>query len=387
MKFVRDSVHGDLQLDDFEVKLADTPEIQRLRRIKQLGFTYLVYPGANHTRFEHSIGTMYLASRLAGNLDLEDRTKKILRICALLHDVGHGPFSHVSEGVLDTTHEDFTSKIIKNSHISDILSETFDTQEIIDIISGKGSLGQIISGEIDVDRMDYLLRDSYYTGVAYGVIDVERLIYNMKLEENLLLDQKGIQAAESTLLARYFMYPSVYQHHTTRIINSMFRSCLRKLFESGEIKKDTIYQYDDVDIIAAMRSKEGYIKDMIQRIDNRELLKNVYSLKLNLLKNPDKVFEIRKKEIRKVELEIAEDLDVLADYIIIDVPEYPTFVEMRTLVSLGDKIVRLSEISSIVSALQDARFNHADLCIYVPEEHAQKALGFSFQEYIEIFIQ
>ena len=93
MKFIRDSVHGDLQLEEFEVRLTDTPEIQRLRRIKQLGFTYLVYPGANHSRFEHSIGTMYLASRLARSLQLDEYTYDLVRSCAILHDAGHGPFS------------------------------------------------------------------------------------------------------------------------------------------------------------------------------------------------------------------------------------------------------------------------------------------------------
>ena len=100
LKFIRDSVHGDLNLNELEVELIDSPQIQRLRRIKQLGFTYLVYPGANHSRFEHSIGTMYLASRLADNLLLDDHQKSIVRICAILHDSGHGPFSHVSEGFM-----------------------------------------------------------------------------------------------------------------------------------------------------------------------------------------------------------------------------------------------------------------------------------------------
>lgn len=253
LKSIRDSVHGNLQLEEFEVRLIDTPEIQRLRRIKQLGFTYLVYPGANHSRFEHSIGTMYLASRLAGNLGLDEHTQTMVRSCAILHDAGHGPFSHVSEGVIDTSHEKLTYKLIKESQLGDILSEKFTIKEIITIISGKGPLGQIISGELDVDRMDYLLRDSYYTGVAYGVIDVERLIYNMKLEDRLLLKEKGVQAAESMLLARYFMYPSVYQHHTTRIVNSMFRRCLKKLIKNKIVNGNEIYKYDDTDIISAAR--------------------------------------------------------------------------------------------------------------------------------------
>ena len=131
MKFIRDSLHGNLQINEFEVKLIDTPQIQRLRRIKQLGFTYLVYPGANHTRFEHSIGSMYLASRLANSLELSVEEKEMLRVSAILHDAGHGPFSHVSESVLERSHEELTSKLILESELSDILSEKIDPKEII----------------------------------------------------------------------------------------------------------------------------------------------------------------------------------------------------------------------------------------------------------------
>lgn len=384
MKFIRDSLHGNLQLNDFEVKLVDTPQIQRLRRIKQLGFTYLVYPGANHTRFEHSIGTMSLASRLADNLNLDDENKQILRICGILHDAGHGPFSHVSEGVLDTSHEKLTSKLIKESQLSDIISEKFDTQRITETIAGKGPIGSAISGELDVDRMDYLLRDSYYTGVAYGVIDVERLIYNMELGKNIVLRQKGVQAAESMLLARYFMYPSVYQHHTTRIINSMFRKCLKNLFETGKIDPRKIYQYDDLDIITTARAQTGYIKDMISRLDNRELFKTVFSLKLTELEDPDAVFRLGNREIKKIEMELSEDINIPEGYVLIDVPEYPSFDEMKTQVDVNGSFVKLGDLSTIVHALKDARFNYADLCIYTSGEYAEKLSGFSFEEYFEI---
>ena len=384
MKFIRDSLHGNLQINELEVKLIDTPQIQRLRRIKQLGFTYLVYPGANHTRFEHSIGAMYLASRLGNNLQLDDDKKEMLRICALLHDAGHGPFSHVSEGVVDTSHEELTSKLIKESQLSDILSENFSTNDVIKTINGEGVFGQVISGELDIDRMDYLLRDSYYTGVAYGVIDVERLIYNMELDDTITLRRKGVQAAESMLLARYFMYPSVYQHHTTRIINSMFRKCLKELFKTGAVDPENIYQYDDLDIITSARSQDGYIKDMISRLDNRELFKTVFSLKLDEIENPEAVFKLSSQEIIKTEKELSEDLNIPHGYLIFDVPEYPSFDEMKTMVSVNNGRVKLGEISTIVSALKDARFNHADLCIYVPKEYSSKVSGVRFEDYIEI---
>ncbi len=384
MKFIRDSVHGDLQLEEFEVSLADTPEIQRLRRIKQLGFTYLVYPGANHSRFEHSIGTMYLASRLALNLELDEDTQTLVRSCALLHDAGHGPFSHVSEGVIDSSHEELTSKLIKESQLGDILSEKFSINEIIKVISGKGPLGQMISGELDVDRMDYLLRDSYYTGVAYGVIDVERLIFNMKLDDGLILQSKGVQAAESMLLARYFMYPSVYQHHTTRIVNSMFRRCLKKLLEKKVITASEIYNYDDTDVISGARSQKGYINDIISRIDTRKLYKRVYSLKLDETTNPESVFQMSLEKINKIEEEIANEVGAHQDCILVDIPEYPAFHEMTTPVSLNGDTVKLGDVSNLVMALKDARFNHADLSIYLPEEYADQAFKLNFHDFVDI---
>lgn len=387
MKLIRDSVHGNLYLDDFEIKLVDTSPMQRLRRIKQLGFTYLVYPGANHSRFEHSIGTMHIASQIADNIALGEDEKKMVRAAALLHDVGHGPFSHVSEKVLESPHEYLTSRVIRESELSPILREFFDPEDIIDIINGRGHLGQIISGELDADRMDYLIRDSYYTGVAYGMIDTGRLIHSIKLEDNLVIEAKGLQAAESALIARYLMYPSVYQHHTTRIINSMFRRCMKWLFESGIVDPKTIYRYDDADIVSVARAQEGQIKDIMHRLDNRDLFKRVFSLKLSDLQEPKDVFRIKEAKIRKIELEIAEDLGSPSEYTLIDIPEYPFFNEMRTLVSVGRDCVKLNEISSLVSALKNVRFNYADICVYVPEEFADKASKFPFENYLQLTMQ
>lgn len=384
MKFIRDSIHGNLQVDDFEVKLIDTPQLQRLRRIRQLGFTNLVYPGANHTRFEHSIGTMHLASKLADQISLEKDKKQILRICALLHDLGHGPFSHVSEAVIPDSHEELTIKLIRESIISDIISEKFDLKEVEATIRGERVLGQAISGEIDVDRMDYLLRDSHYTGVAYGIIDVERLIQNLKIEDDLILDKKGVPAAESALLARYFMYPSVYQHHTTRIVNAMFRRCLKRLISEDKIDPKRIYHYDDMDIITMCRREKGIIGDMIKRLDRRDLLKRAATIRLNELEDPERIFKITKSEIKDAELEIAEDLKIDPDYLMIDVPEYPAFDEMKTQVDSGDAIVKLSDISSLVRALRDARFNHADLCIYTTAEESVKFKDFNFYDYLNL---
>lgn len=383
-KFIRDSIHGNLPLNDFEVEVLDYPQVQRLRRIKQLGFISLIYPGANHSRFEHSIGTMYLASKLADQLELNEYDTELVRIAGLLHDAGHGPFSHVSEAVFDVPHEELTGYVITKTSIADKLSEKFDTKEIVDIINGKGKLGPIISGELDMDRMDYLIRDSHYTGVAYGVIDTERIISNLKLERELILDIKGVQAAEAALAARYLMYPSVYQHHTTRIVNAMFRRCLRHMIKDDLINPTEMYKYDDSDMISMCRNSNGFSKDIMERIDNRNLLKVAKSEQVNKYEKPEEIFKISKESLLKAEEEISEDFNLNRDYVILNLPEYPSFDEMKTWVSLGDKLYHLNEISSIVGALSSARFNSPDICLYVPKEDLDKTHRIKLENYIDL---
>lgn len=383
MSFIRDSIHGNLEINDYEKKIIDTVEVQRLRRIKQLGFTYLTYPGANHSRFEHSLGTMFLSSRLADSLNLDEYQKQIVRISALLHDIGHAPFSHVSEPLLDEPHEDYVLKIIKNSKLNDILDEKFEIKKIDDIIHGKGKLGPMISGDLDMDRMDYLIRDSHYTGVAYGKIDVERILTNLKLEKRLILDFKGVQAAEFALVARYFMYPTVYQHHTTRIANAMARRAFKEAIDLDIINIEDMYKFDDNDLISLLRkTDDDFITDFMFRLDNRRLLKNASSIGLSEFETPGDIFKIDDKKLKKAEKEISEDYGVEEGYVLIDKPQYPQFDEMNTSVSYKDELYNLNDISDIVSVLKEARFNHAELSLYSTNKEPFKK--FDFKNYLDL---
>ncbi|WP_407378671.1 HD domain-containing protein [Methanobrevibacter sp.] len=384
-KFIRDSVYGDIELSKFEVSVMDMPQFQRIRRIKQLGLISLIYPGANHTRFEHCIGTMNLASKLATKLELSEEEIELVRISGLLHDIGHGPFSHVSEGVLSFPHEELTKYVIEKTSMHDLLDEKFDTKEIVDIVNGKGHLGPIISGELDVDRMDYLLRDSHNTGVAYGVIDYERIISNLRLDDGLVLDIKGVQAAEGALVSRYFMYPSVYQHHTTRIVNSMFRRALKREIDSGKINENDMYKYDDSDIISLFRnSNDEIVRDMINRLDNRIIPKRVKTIRLDNFKNPEKLYKISQETLRKAEEEIAEDFNMDKNYVFINIAEYPRFDEMKTQVSVDDRLYPLTEISNIIGALSKARFNIPDISIYVPIEEKERFEKLKLNHYLDL---
>lgn len=384
-KFIRDSVYGDISLNKFEERIMDMPQFQRLRRIKQLGLISLIYPGATHTRFEHSVGTMNLGSKLSNELGLSDEDIELIRTSALLHDIGHGPFSHVSEGVLSVPHEELTKYVVTKTSMRDLLEEKFDVNEIVDIVNGKGYLGPIVSGELDVDRMDYLLRDSHNTGVAYGIIDYERIISNLKLEDGLILDIKGVQAAEGALVSRYFMYPSVYQHHTTRIVNSMFRRALKKVIDDDIIDENDIYKYDDAEIIGVFRHCEDeFVNDMMARLDNRHIMKRVKTIRLDNFKYPEKMYKIKQEELRKAEEEIAEDYDIDKDYVFINIAEYPRFDEMKTQVNVDEKLYPLTEISNIIGALSKARFNIPDISVYVDESEKAKFTKFKLENYLDL---
>lgn len=384
-KFIRDSVYGDISLSNFEVRIMDMPQFQRLRRIKQLGLISLIYPGATHTRFEHSIGTMNLGSKLSEELGLNSDDIELIRASALLHDIGHGPFSHVSEGVLSVPHEELTKYVVTKTSIRDLLEEKFDVNEIVDIVNGKGYLGPIVSGELDVDRMDYLLRDSHNTGVAYGIIDYERIISNLKLEDGLILDIKGVQAAEGALVSRYFMYPSVYQHHTTRIVNSMFRRALKKVIDENIINEKDIYKYDDAEIIGVFRHCDNkFANDIMSRLDNRIVMKRVKTIRLNNFKYPEKMYKIEAKTLRKAEEEIAEDYGIDKDYVFINIAAYPRFDEMKTQVNVDGKLYPLTEISNIIGALSKARFNIPDISVYVDGSEKSKFEKFKLENYLEL---
>jgi HD superfamily phosphohydrolase len=187
---IKDPVHGYVYITEAEKEIIDSYPVQRLRRLRQLAGAEYVYPGANHTRFEHSIGVMYLAGKVAENPNISqiisEEEAEAVRIAGLLHDVGHGPFSHVFEHLLtkklNKTHEDITAWIIKYSELKDLLGGLgYKAEDIAELavgslaVRGKAFLNQIIRSSIDVDKLDFVVRDTYHTGAEYGFVDVFRL--------------------------------------------------------------------------------------------------------------------------------------------------------------------------------------------------------------------
>jgi HD superfamily phosphohydrolase len=233
---IRDPVHGYIKLTDVERALIDSPFVQRLRRVHQLAGSYLVYPGAVHSRFEHVVGTMHLAGQVAESLARTSRITKDqiqeARIAALLHDVGHGPFSHTFEEVLaeksTTTHEDISQRIISKTSLGDVLEKHgYSSKKISSFAVGKQAklppfMNEIIAGSLSADMMDYLPRDSYFTGVEYGRVDIQRVIDSLYVvDDRMVIDEAALYAFEALLLARYEMFKAVYFHRTVRAADLM----------------------------------------------------------------------------------------------------------------------------------------------------------------------
>lgn len=253
----RDAIHNIIRIDTstpdgaLAAELIDTPEFQRLRRIRQLGLAFFAYQSAEHSRFTHSLGAFHIATRLLDRLSakykIADEDRIAVRIAALLHDVGHGPFSHVMESILGFHHEDFTIGAISDpaSSISAVLNgfSADLAPAIARIIRGnfrRKSLGQLVSSQLDADRMDYLLRDSMMTGVKYGIYDLEWIIRSLEIDEDgdrLFVSSRGLYAVEDYLQARYYMFRQVYFHRTLRAAECVLRSLIKRaidLVRNGE---------------------------------------------------------------------------------------------------------------------------------------------------------
>ena len=374
MKVIRDPIHGYIELDPLTLSIIDSTQMQRLRRLSQLGLSNLVYPGANHSRFEHSLGVMHLATMLTEKIDsVADEDKEELRVAALLHDVGHGPYSHVTENLTKhytrQRHED-VREILKKGELGEVLSDNgLNPAAIEDHIQGKTDLGKILNSEIDVDRMDYLVRDSHYTGVAFGLVDHVRLINEMKFyENNLVVTTGGVKAAESLLVSRFLMHPSVYYHHVSRIAETMFTRAVDDLIQKGSLNPFELRKMDDSGLLEMIRNDDGYAGELARRLDNRKLYKRA------LYVGFDEVGEgvlRHRKNIKRVESEIASEVGIDAKSVLIDIPKSPEIAEMKALVKVNNKMLRLDEASNIVATLEQAHCDNWKMGVYTPKEHRE----------------
>ncbi|MDD4446920.1 MAG: HD domain-containing protein [Methanothrix sp.] len=370
MTEIRDPVHGYVQLEGLALEIADTPQMQRLRWIKQLGLASLVYPGANHTRFEHSLGAYHLADLLAKHLGLPEEDRMLVGAAALLHDVGHGPLSHATEAALAPylrkEHESIID-ILKKGELRAVLDKyRLKASEIQAAINGVG-LGQIVSGEIDVDRMDYLIRDAHYTGVAYGVIDRLRLLQKMTLHGGeLVVEAGGVQAATSLLISRLLMHPAVYYHHVCRISECMVSAGIRHMIEEGT-SASCVKDMDDIELFNSLQGAGGYAAEMAWRIRSRRIFKRAVYVGLERL-DPT-ILNVSDKILGQ---EIAHEAGVDANYILVDNPTLTDTPEGNFPALVEGEVRPLRDVSPLVSILERAHRATWRFGIYCRDEDREK---------------
>lgn len=381
---IKDPVHGYVYITEEEKDVIDSYPMQRLRRLRQLAGSEFVYPGANHTRFEHCLGVMYLAGKVLENPHISqlisEEEEDICRIGALLHDVGHGPFSHVFEGVLiknlDKTHEDLTSWIIKKSEVADKLEKMgYDPEEVGELAVGKlhkkdhAFLDQIISSAVDVDKQDFIVRDTYHTGAEYGFIDVFRLIHALDvLGENLAVELGALSALEAIVIARIESFKSIYFHRVGRAAQIMLATAMEKanpeLGLTGFKTPEEFMALDDYTVWSALKNCKAS-QGIIDNLEKRRMLKCAYERtfyeKDTLVSN---LFG-RESYRRQIQSEIAKEAGVGAESVIIDVPTVPSVpyhnavlmesmeIPVFSRSATGEKTPqRLSESSRIIETLQ-----------------------------------
>lgn len=399
-RIYRDSVHNIIRLKTENAdgkllaRLIDTAEFQRLRRIKQLGLALFTYQGAEHSRFTHSLGALHLATRILNNLTTKHKISAEARIAvhaaALLHDIGHGAFSHVIEPILDFHHEDFTIEAVLSdeTEVGKVLRGFSSElpQDVASIIAGKFrpmALTQLVSSQLDVDRMDYLLRDSLMTGAKYGIYDLEWIIKSLEIDEQddrLYVSAGGIHAVEDYLQARYYMFRQVYFHRTLRAAEAVLRSLLRRalnLFQNGQeiwFAEKTAFEkilrgaklslkehleIDDTDLIFHIKqwehSGDKILSDLSKRFLHRKLFK---AFDLDMPEPERQVFLERARQT-------VEDANFDPDYYFVEdkIGDFPYYFYTKDLQNPKNlifveegfsqpKIREISEVSAAVRGLQ-----------------------------------
>lgn len=307
-RVIRDAIHDYIHVDHLIIwRLINSKEMQRLRRIKQLGGTYQVFQSAEHSRFVHSLGVYQVVRRMLETECLTNALSDYDKLCVmcagLLHDIGHGPFSHSFEGVFEENHEDMTVRmILEESEVHDILVSLYkqlpqDVASIIQHTHPNRILIQMVSSQLDADRMDYLLRDSYMSGTTYGHFDMSRILRTMRIRDGkIVYKESGVQAIENYILARYHMYWQVYYHPTARSYEHLLQSIFQRvkdLYYDGYVFQTHLHYLipmlehrfqvsDFVDLDEAVilyyfkeftREKDFILSDLSSRFLNRHLFK------------------------------------------------------------------------------------------------------------------
>jgi hypothetical protein len=412
---VRDPIHGfiDLREYPFIEEIVQDERFQRLRRLSQLGFSCLIYPSACHNRFSHSIGAMQLFwklfDRLSRNMGVsneeKDRLRKIGTAAVLLHDIGHGPFSHVTEPIFNFKHVAVTKQLICESPIADILNaESIDPQDLPRIIDGTVTgnlilLSQLVSSQLDVDRLDYLVRDAFFTGIGFGNVDVERIINTMILYDEIPLKGQAISlykarfSLESYVITRHLMYQAVYFHKATRSAELLLKNAIKRvqaikdkidvpaelafISEGRPPSTEELTSIDDNLLYGQIwrwaKSSDSTLRELCSRIVHRRLLKAIDI--------PSDKFAFMMEEGQKHLQALAERSGVDSEYLCpfdnpTDTPYQPysprgpdeeaNVITNIFLIDKDEKPKEISRASDVVKSLSDVKYSFFRL--YCPEK-------------------
>ena len=394
-KVFRDPVHGYIHVNHQIIwDCINTKEFQRLRRIKQLGATFQVYPTAEHSRFSHSLGVYEVCRRMLTEVDdlknsISDYDKTLVLLAALLHDVGHGPFSHTFEAVSKIDHEKYSEMIILgDSEINEVLCSVDKDfpQAVAAIINHTHKnkiLSQIVSSQLDADRMDYLLRDAYFTGTSYGSFDINRILRTMKVvDDKLVIKESGVHAIEDYIMARYHMYWNVYFHPVSRSYEAVLRSLFKRmeylkddpLMDEYSLLKDFLnekepnikshFRLDESLMLYYFNkmqdSKDKILSDLAKRLLNRQLFK--YE---DIIDKEQQDNIIEKTKEAGFDPEYYVTVDTLGQ-----TPYSPYDSDTTSLVYVlnkQDKVVELSNVSEIVAAISAGK-EKKESKIFFPKE-------------------
>jgi len=338
IEIIRDPLWNNIRLDPLAFELIDTPAFQRLRYVRQLGLAFLVYPGATHSRFEHALGTYHLARRTLslfeehpdfGSLGRDEC--QLIRAAALLHDIGHYPFSHALEEIGALNHEEVARPLICEGEVAEALRRELGRdapERIVSLIRGESAspLQGLISGSIDLDKLDYLRRDAFMCGVSYGEIDVDRLINALTLVRDPANDrlavgmvEKGLSALESLLFAKYQMYRNVYWHHAVRSATAMYKRLVADALDTGALDARALAAFTDEGILHNLgRNAPSPLLDALRL---RRLYKRAFETPAaNLPVDAGEWIADDRELTRSVENALAAEIGLEAGEVLLDYP-------------------------------------------------------------------
>lgn len=392
-KVFRDAIHNYIHVDQpILLELINSKEMQRLRRIKQLGGTHQVYQSAEHSRFCHSLGVYFIVRKMIFNSEIgeyiNDYDKLTVMCAALLHDLGHGPFSHCFEDAFGLNHEEYTIKIINDDSEVHSILEGFEpgfSKKVSSVIAKTHPnkiLIQMISSQLDADRMDYLLRDSYFTGTTYGHFDLYRILRVMKVFNNkIVYKASGVQAIENYILARYHMYWQVYYHPTSRSYEQLLISIFRRMkdlyldgYDFGDIRYLKPFLEEKVDVLSYTKldeniviyyfrlfseGKDKILADLCNRFLNRKLF--LYH-DLNNKAEKVKIMDLYAKKGYDPRYYVVSDDQSQIPYLYYDNDETEAIE-----ILVNHELKALPDVSEIVGAIINSKKNKIDHKIFYPE--------------------